>query len=217
MTDAVVARSNRSRRSRRSRQSSHRSRRTDAALPVPTGMQPHHRARQVWPVRLRGTENRHKAIQKSRAEMRFLSGSGLTFITASQSAKSFPLKKANRDLRNSRRHAQYADVRNLRHLRRVRGARRFKGFSLQNTYAEVATLAICFARSSGCPREAGVSRTSAGRLAAKARGGAFGRPKKMQPNQQELARELVRGGKSAGAVAKTFNVHPATIHRVLEG
>jgi hypothetical protein len=39
----------------------------------------------------------------------------------------------------------------------------------------------------------------------------------MQQNQQELARELVRDGKSTGAVAKTFNVYPATIHRVLEG
>jgi hypothetical protein len=61
-----------------------------------------------------------------------------------------------------------------------------------------------------------ISRTSDGRLAAKARGVAFGRPKKMRPDQQELARELVRDGKSISAVARTFNVHPATIHRVLE-
>jgi hypothetical protein len=39
----------------------------------------------------------------------------------------------------------------------------------------------------------------------------------MQPNPQELARELVRENKAIGAVARTFNVHPATIHRVLEG
>lgn len=62
-----------------------------------------------------------------------------------------------------------------------------------------------------------ISRTSDGRLAAKARGVTFGRPKKMRPDQQELARELVRHGKSISAVARTFNVHPATIHRVLEG
>jgi DNA invertase Pin-like site-specific DNA recombinase len=62
-----------------------------------------------------------------------------------------------------------------------------------------------------------ISRTSDGRLAAKARGVAFGRPKKMRPDQQELARELVRDGKSIGAVARTFNVHPATIYRVIEG
>ncbi len=35
--------------------------------------------------------------------------------------------------------------------------------------------------------------------------------------QQELTRELVRDGKSISAVARTFNVHPATIYRVLDG
>jgi len=52
---------------------------------------------------------------------------------------------------------------------------------------------------------------------AQARGVAFGRPKKMRLDQQELARELVRDGKSISAVARTFNVHPATIYRVIEG
>jgi len=61
-----------------------------------------------------------------------------------------------------------------------------------------------------------LSRTTDGRLAAKARGVAFGRPKKMRPDQQELARELVRDGKSISAVARTFDVHPATIYRVIE-
>ncbi len=61
-----------------------------------------------------------------------------------------------------------------------------------------------------------LSRTQEGRLAAQARGVAFGRPKKMQPDQQELARDLVRHGKSISAVARTFKVHPATIYRVLE-
>jgi DNA invertase Pin-like site-specific DNA recombinase len=61
-----------------------------------------------------------------------------------------------------------------------------------------------------------LSRTNDGRLAAKARGVTFGRPKKMRPDQQELARELVKNGKSISAVARTFNVHPATIHRLLE-
>ena len=46
---------------------------------------------------------------------------------------------------------------------------------------------------------------------------AFGRPKKIQPNQQEMVRELVRGGKSISAVARTFDVHPATIYRVIDG
>ena len=61
-----------------------------------------------------------------------------------------------------------------------------------------------------------ISRTNEGRLAAKARGVTFGRPKKMRLDQ-ELARELVRDGKSISAVARTFNVHPATIYRVIEG
>ena len=62
-----------------------------------------------------------------------------------------------------------------------------------------------------------LSRTQEGRLAAQARGVAFGRPKKMPPDQQQLARDLVRDGKSISAVARTFNVHPATIYRVLDG
>jgi DNA invertase Pin-like site-specific DNA recombinase len=53
--------------------------------------------------------------------------------------------------------------------------------------------------------------------AAKACGVTFGRPKKMRPDQQELARELVRDGKSISAVARTFDVHPATIYRVIDG
>jgi hypothetical protein len=62
-----------------------------------------------------------------------------------------------------------------------------------------------------------LSRTTDGRMAAKARGVAFGRPKKLRPDRRELARELVRDGKSISAVARTFNVHPATIYRVIEG
>ncbi len=61
-----------------------------------------------------------------------------------------------------------------------------------------------------------ISRTNDGRVAAKARGVAFGRPKKMCPDQQQVARELVRDGKSISAVARTFDVHPATIYRVIE-
>ncbi len=53
-----------------------------------------------------------------------------------------------------------------------------------------------------------ISRTSGGRLAAKARGVAFGRPKKMRPDQQELARKLVRDGKSISAVARIFKRPP---------
>jgi transposase-like protein len=38
----------------------------------------------------------------------------------------------------------------------------------------------------------------------------------MQPDQKDLARELIREGKSISAVARTFNVHPATIYRCLD-
>jgi transposase-like protein len=39
----------------------------------------------------------------------------------------------------------------------------------------------------------------------------------VRPDQQQVARELVRDGKSISAVARTFDVHPATIYRVIEG
>lgn len=61
-----------------------------------------------------------------------------------------------------------------------------------------------------------LKRTDEGRKAAMARGVAFGRPKKMRPDQAELARQLVLDGKSISAVARTFNVHPATIYRCIE-
>jgi DNA invertase Pin-like site-specific DNA recombinase len=61
-----------------------------------------------------------------------------------------------------------------------------------------------------------LTRTQDGRKAAKDRGVAFGRPKKMLPEQQELARQLLLEGKSISAVARTFNVHPATIYRCIE-
>jgi DNA invertase Pin-like site-specific DNA recombinase len=61
-----------------------------------------------------------------------------------------------------------------------------------------------------------LSRTEDGRQAAKARGVAFGRPRKLRPEQQELVREVLREGKSISAVARTFNVHPATIYRCIE-
>lgn len=59
-------------------------------------------------------------------------------------------------------------------------------------------------------------RTEDGRVDARKRGVAFGRPPKLRRDQQELALELIKQGKSVSAVAKTFNVHPATIYRCLE-
>ena len=59
-------------------------------------------------------------------------------------------------------------------------------------------------------------RTQDGLVDARKRGVAFGRPRKPRRDQQELALELIKQGKSVSAVAKTFNVHPATIYRCLE-
>ena len=54
-----------------------------------------------------------------------------------------------------------------------------------------------------------------GRQAAKRRGVSFGRPQKLRSDQKTLVLALVQEGKSISAVARTFNVHPATIHRCL--
>lgn len=57
-------------------------------------------------------------------------------------------------------------------------------------------------------------RTSAGRVAAKQRGIRFGRPKKMNEEQKLLAKRLLEENKSVNEIAKTFNVHKATIYRL---
>lgn len=57
-------------------------------------------------------------------------------------------------------------------------------------------------------------RTSAGRVAAKKRGIKFGRPKKMNEEQKLLAQRLLEENKSVSEIAKTFNVHKATIYRL---
>jgi DNA invertase Pin-like site-specific DNA recombinase len=59
-------------------------------------------------------------------------------------------------------------------------------------------------------------RTEEGRTAAKKRGVPFGRPRKLRPDQQDLIRRLIEEGRSVSDVARTFNVHPATIYRCLE-
>ncbi|BCA97289.1 resolvase (plasmid) [Legionella antarctica] len=57
-------------------------------------------------------------------------------------------------------------------------------------------------------------RTGAGRAAAKKRGVRFGRPEKMNDEQKLLAKRLLQEGKSVSEIAKTFNVHKATIYRL---
>jgi len=58
-------------------------------------------------------------------------------------------------------------------------------------------------------------RTGAGRDDAKKRGVRFGRPQKMNQEQNKLAQRLIAEGKSVSEVARTFSVHPATVYRVL--
>jgi DNA invertase Pin-like site-specific DNA recombinase len=58
-------------------------------------------------------------------------------------------------------------------------------------------------------------RTDEGRQGARRRGVSFGRPQKLRPDQKTLALTLVQEGRSISEVARTFNVHPATIHRCL--
>lgn len=53
-------------------------------------------------------------------------------------------------------------------------------------------------------------RTEQGRLAAKKRGVRFGRPVKMNT----LAKRLLQEESSVSDIAKTFNVHKATIYRL---
>lgn len=57
-------------------------------------------------------------------------------------------------------------------------------------------------------------RTSTGRIAARKRGVRFGRPEKMNEEQKSLARRLLQEEKSVSDIAKTFNVHKATIYRL---
>jgi DNA invertase Pin-like site-specific DNA recombinase len=57
-------------------------------------------------------------------------------------------------------------------------------------------------------------RTGAGREAAKQRGVRFGRPRKLNPDQLQVASQLLSEGKTVREIAKTFNVHEATIYRL---
>ena len=59
-------------------------------------------------------------------------------------------------------------------------------------------------------------RTGAGRVDAQKRGVQFGRPKKMNADQQTLAQRLLQEGRSVREVARTFSVHPATLYRIVK-
>jgi hypothetical protein len=57
-------------------------------------------------------------------------------------------------------------------------------------------------------------RTGAGREAAKQRGVRFGRPRKLNTDQAEVAAQLLSEGKAVRDIARTFCVHEATIYRL---
>ncbi len=57
-------------------------------------------------------------------------------------------------------------------------------------------------------------RTGSGREHAMTRGVTFGRPRKMSPEQRELALRLIGEGKSVQEIARTFQVDRTTIYRL---
>jgi DNA invertase Pin-like site-specific DNA recombinase len=88
--------------------------------------------------------------------------------------------------------------------------------SLSEPWADTTTHAgkmimTVFAGIAEFERELIRERTAAGREAARSRGVRFGRPRKLNSEQEQLARRLIGEGKPVSEVAKTFNVHAATI------
>lgn len=90
--------------------------------------------------------------------------------------------------------------------------------SLSEPWADTTTHAgkmimTIFAGIAEFERELIRERTGAGRAAAKQRGVTFGRPRKLNAEQVQLASELLEGGKGVQEVARLLNVHTATIYR----
>lgn len=97
------------------------------------------------------------------------------------------------------------------------GGTRFR--SLSEPWADTTTHAgkmimTVFAGIAEFERDLIRERTAAGREAAKSRGVRFGRPRKLNSEQEQLARRLIREGKPMSEIAKAFNVHAATIYRL---
>ena len=61
-----------------------------------------------------------------------------------------------------------------------------------------------------------IQRTREGVAHARAQGRVAGPKPKLSAEQAEVAKELIEGGKSVSAVARTFNVSRPTIHRAIE-
>jgi DNA invertase Pin-like site-specific DNA recombinase len=113
-------------------------------------------------------------------------------------------------------------ARSTRHLLEIMDTIRETGArfrSLSEPWADTTTTAgkmmmTIFAGIAEFERELIQERTAAGRIAAQKRGVRFGRPRKLNADQEKLARRLVSEGKGVPEIAHTFNVHPSTIYRL---
>jgi DNA invertase Pin-like site-specific DNA recombinase len=113
-------------------------------------------------------------------------------------------------------------ARSTRHLLEVMDVIRESGArfqSLSEPWADTTTHAgkmimTVFAGIAEFERDLIRERTTAGRAAARQRGVQFGRPRKLNTAQEQLARRLLTEGKSAKEIAQTFKVHPTTIYRL---
>ncbi len=108
----------------------------------------------------------------------------------------------------------------LLHIAEVIGEKKAGLQSLEDPWADTTTPAgrVVLTMFAGVAEFEGAlikHRTDEGRQAAQRRGVSFGRPQKLRPDQKTLVLSLVEKGGSISEVARTFNVHPATIHRCL--
>jgi DNA invertase Pin-like site-specific DNA recombinase len=91
--------------------------------------------------------------------------------------------------------------------------------SLGDTWADTTTphgrlMLTVLAGLAEFERELIRARTGEGRERAKAEGRKMGRPHKLTPHQQREARERKNRGESLSSIARSFNVHHATIGRL---
>ena len=110
-------------------------------------------------------------------------------------------------------------TRNLLEIVETIGAAGARFQSLSEPWANTTTHAgqmimTVFAGIAEFERDLIRERTGAGRADAKKRGVRFGRPKKMNADQRDLAQRLLKEGKSVREVARSFSVHPATLYRI---
>jgi DNA invertase Pin-like site-specific DNA recombinase len=111
-------------------------------------------------------------------------------------------------------------TRNLLEIIETIGATGARFQSLSEPWADTTTHAgkmmmTIFAGIAEFERDLIRERTGAGRANAQKRGVRFGRPRKMNAEQRELAKRLIKEGRSVSEVARTFSVHPATLYRLL--